>query len=166
MTLLSTAQQYCENNNNNYKHCRIFVASWQTSKAETSCSANSEGKFVTFIGISEMRQAPQNFQQAYTSAFFSFSIFFKAEISSCTLIVLFTPDLVHWRSVSRDECSWVFPNGDKLRVSSFPWQVPTLCLDSLVGQLQLVGSRVCASLGVVCHLHFWQNDWVIYVPLW
>ena len=47
-----------------------------------------------------------------------FFFFFKVEISSRTLIPLFTPGSVHSDSASRDDCGWVCP--DELRVSSFP----------------------------------------------
>ena len=48
----------------------------------------------------------------------AFFFFFKVEISSHTLIPLFTQRWIHSGSASRDDCGRAFPN--KLRVSSFP----------------------------------------------
>ena len=65
-----------------------------------------------------------------------FLFFFKVEISLRTLIPFYTPGLVHSGSTSRDDCDRMFPY--KLRVSSFPDRVPTLCLDSgIVSPLRL-----------------------------
>ena len=64
------------------------------------------------------------------------ALFFKVDISPCTLILLFTPGSVHSGSASWDDCDRVFP--DELRVSSFPDMIPTLCLDSgIVSPLRL-----------------------------
>ena len=59
-----------------------------------------------------------------TQALFSFFLFFffEVEISLCTLIPLFAPELVHSGSTSWDDCNRVFP--DELRVSSFPDRFP------------------------------------------
>ena len=67
--------------------------------------------------------------------FLSFFFFFKAEISSRIPIPLFRPESVHSGSESWNNYGWVFP--DELCESSFPWEVPTLCLDSIVSRLRL-----------------------------
>ena len=47
----------------------------------------------------------------------------------------------------------------ELRVSSFPWQVPTLCLDRMVSPSDfIVESRVQMCLAVTCQQHFGKND--------
>ena len=82
-------------------------------------------------------------------------IFYYVEISSRTLIPLFTQGSVHIGSSRWDDCGRVF--SDDSRVSSFPWEGP----NTMPGQRSrsdFVGPRVYACLGVTCHLHFWQND--------
>ena len=49
-------------------------------------------------------------------------VFFKVEISSRTLIPLFTPRSVHSGSASWDDCGWLF--ADELYVSLFPDRFP------------------------------------------
>ena len=49
-------------------------------------------------------------------------LLFIVEISSRSLLPLFTPGSVHGGSASRDNCGWVLP--DKLCVSSFPDRFP------------------------------------------
>ena len=92
------------------------------------------------------------------------------EIRSRTLIPLLRPGSVHNGSASWNDCGWAFP--DKLQScmwARFLIGVPTLCLHSgTVSPLHVIGSRVYASLGVTCHLHFWQSDQltrVLYMPL-
>ena len=88
----------------------------------------------------------------------AFFFFFEVESSLCTLIPLFMPGSVHSGSVNWDNCGWMFP--DKLCVSLFPDRFPHYAWTAaLSAHSDFVGSRVCACLGVTCHLHFWQNDW-------
>ena len=61
---------------------------------------------------------------------------FYVEISSRTLVQRFRPGSVNTGSARWDDCGQVFPDG--LRVSSFPWHIPTLRLDSLVSPLRLL----------------------------
>ena len=75
------------------------------------------------------------------------------EISSRTLIPLFTPGSVHNGSASWDDCARMFP--DELCVSSFM----TGSLDSgIVNPLQLRWVKEVCAFRVICHLTFWQND--------
>ena len=88
---------------------------------------------------------------------FDFFFFFKVEIRSRTLIPLFRPGSVHSGSASLDDRGRVFP--DELRVSSFPDRFPySACSAAWSAHSYFVESRVYASLGVSCHLHFRQND--------
>ena len=83
--------------------------------------------------------------------------FFKVEISSRILIPLFRPGSVHSGLSSWDEHDGVFP--DEKCVSSFPDRFPYYAWTAaLSAHSDFVGSKVYACLGVVCHLHFWQND--------
>ena len=68
--------------------------------------------------------------------------FFKVEISLCTPTALFQTGSVHSGSASWDDCGWAFLV--ELHVISFPWYVPTLCLNSIVSPpwLQWVKSRM------------------------
>ena len=63
------------------------------------------------------------------------AFFFRVEISSRTPNPLHMPGPVHSGSANSDYCGRAFP--DELRVSSFPWSVSTLCLDSMVSPLWL-----------------------------
>ena len=79
------------------------------------------------------------------------------EISSRTLIPLFRPGSVHSGFAGLDDCDRVFP--DELRVSSFPDRFPHYAwIAAWLAHSDFVGSKVYACLGVICHLHFWQND--------
>ena len=57
------------------------------------------------------------------------------EISLHTQIPFSRPGSVHNGSLIKANCGWVVPG--ELQVSSFPWEVPTLCLDSIDSPLQL-----------------------------
>ena len=58
----------------------------------------------------------------------------------------------------RADCDRVFP--DELCVSSFPdWFPHYAWTAAQSAHSDFTGSRLCACLGVTCHLHFWQNDW-------
>ena len=81
----------------------------------------------------------------------------RVEISLHTPIPLFMPVPDPSGSVSWVNCGWAFPG--KLCVSSFPWQVPILCLDSRVSPLWLCCFKGVLCQVVTCHLHFWHNDW-------
>ena len=99
----------------------------------------------------------KDFGRMFNNSIPTSAFFFKVEISLHTLILLFTPKLVHSGSVSCDDCGQVFP--DELPVSSFPDRFPYY--DWAAAQSPhsyFVGSRVYRHLGVTCHLHFWQND--------
>ena len=79
------------------------------------------------------------------------------EISLRTLIPYFRSGSDHSGLASWDDWGRMFP--DKLRVSSFldrfshyAWTAASSA------HSDFDGSRVCACLGVTCHLHFWQND--------
>ena len=90
--------------------------------------------------------------------------FLKVEISLCTLIPFFMPESVHSGSVSWD-CGWTFP--DKLSVSSFLDRFPHYAWPAAwSAHSDFAVSRVYVCLGVTCHLHFWQNDWGLFVPLY
>ena len=67
----------------------------------------------------------ENVRQFIPRLRFFFLFFFKVEISSCTLISLFRPGLVHSDSASWDDCGRIFPK--ELHLSPFPGP---LCLDS------------------------------------
>ena len=82
-------------------------------------------------GGGEVRQITPSLHFFY----FLFSLFFLLEITLHKAIPLFRPGLVHNGSVSWDDCGSSFH--DELRVSLFPWEVPTLCLVSMVSPLQL-----------------------------
>ena len=90
-----------------------------------------------------------------------FFFFFKVVISFHTLIPLFRLWSVHSGSVSWDDCGQMF--SDKLHVSLF---LDRFLHYAWTAHSDFVGSRVYASLGVTCHLHFWQNDQSLYMPLW
>ena len=76
---------------------------------------------------------------------------------SCTLIPFLRPGSVHRGSASWDDYGRVFP--DEKCVSSFPDRFPYYAWTAaLSAHSDFVGSKVYACLGVVCHLHFWQND--------
>ena len=82
------------------------------------------------------------------------------EISSHTLILLFTPGLVHRGSASWDDCNRVFQvqPTDELRVSSFPDRFPHCAWTAAQSaHSDFVGSKAYACLGLICHLRFWQN---------
>ena len=81
--------------------------------------------------------------------------FFLLEISSCTLIPLFTPALAHSGSESWGNCGQVVP--DDLRVSSFPDRFPYSAWTA-AWSARFVGPRVYVCSCVTCHLHFGQND--------
>ena len=86
-----------------------------------------------------------------------FFFFLEVEISSRTLIPLFMPGSVHSGSASWDDCGQMFL--DKLRVSSFLERFPHYAWTvTYSAHSDFVGSRVCACLGVTCHLHFWLRD--------
>ena len=90
---------------------------------------------------------------------------FYVEISLRTVIPLFGPSSVHSSPASRDDCGRTFP--DKLRVSLFPDKFPHCALAVILSaHSNFVWSRMYACLCVTCHMHFWQNDQVFYVPLW
>ena len=72
------------------------------------------------------------FGNSFSACTFIFFFLDWVEINSHKLIPIFMPGLVHSGSVCLD-CGRVFP--EELHVSSFPWQVPTLCLDSRVSML-------------------------------
>ena len=86
------------------------------------------------------------FDHSFPACAFLFLFFlFEVEISSRTLVSLFTPGSVHSGSASLDDCGRMFP--DKLRVSSFPER--KLCLHSgIVSPLRLRWVKVYASVGV------------------
>ena len=63
-----------------------------------------------------------------------FSIF-NVEIILRGSISLFRSGLVHSGSETWDDCGRAFPN--ELRVSSFPWHVPILRLDSIISPVRL-----------------------------
>ena len=66
------------------------------------------------------------------------------------------PGSVHSGSASRDDCGRLFP--EELRVSSFPDRFPHYAWTAASSaHSNFVGPRVCACLGVTCHLHSWQN---------
>ena len=94
-----------------------------------------------------------------------FFFFFQVEVSSRMSLSLFRLGSAHSDSASWDDCSWIFP--DELRVSSFPWWVPVLCLHSIARTMPVhhsqptptvLGQGCMRLLCVTCHLHFWQND--------
>ena len=62
----------------------------------------------------------KDFRRMFDHSFLACAFFFnlEVEISSCTLIPLFVPGLVHSGSVSWDVCGQTFPS--KLQISSFP----------------------------------------------
>ena len=64
---------------------------------------------------------------------FCLFLYFKLDMESP--IPLFKPGSVHIGSASWDDCGRAFP--DELRVSSFPWKLPTLCPDRIVNPLRL-----------------------------
>ena len=104
------------------------------------------------------------FDNSFSACAFSFILFYficlfilLMEISSCTLIPLFRPGSVHSGFAGLDDCDRVFP--DELRVSSFPDRFPHYAWTAAwLAHSDFVGSKVYACLGVICHLHFWQND--------
>ena len=106
--------------------------------------------------------ACQTFGRMSDHSFPACAFFFflsSVEISSHTLIPLFRPGLVHNGSASRDDSGWVFP--DTLCVSLFPDRLPHYAWTAaLSAHSDFIGSRAYTCLGVTCHLHFWQNDWV------
>ena len=79
-----------------------------------------------------------------------FFFLFKVEISSRKLIPLFRPDqstLAQRDETTVTDCS----------LASCVWA--RFLIDShTLPEQRLDGSRVYASLGVTCHLHFWQNN--------
>ena len=78
-----------------------------------------------------------------------FFFFFEGQISSCTLIPLFTTGSVRSGSASWDDCGRMFPV--KLHVSSFPDRFP--CYARTAAQSahsNFIGSRVYAFFG--CNL--------------
>ena len=86
-----------------------------------------------------------------------FVFVFEVEISSRTLIPLFTLGSVHRGSASGDDCGRMVP--DKLRVSSFPDRFPHCARTAAQSaRSNFVGSKVYACLRITCNLHFWQNE--------
>ena len=69
--------------------------------------------------------------------FFFFFFFFcaKIQISLRSLISRFKPASVLSGSAIWDDCGRTFP--DELRVNSFPWYVPTLCMGSIANPFRL-----------------------------
>ena len=65
--------------------------------------------------------------------FLVYYLFCLVNISWDAAIPLFKLSSAHSGSASWDNCGWSFP--DELHVSSFPWSVPTLCLDSIISPL-------------------------------
>ena len=64
---------------------------------------------------------------------------------------------VHRGSASWYDCGQVFPN--ELHVSLFPDRFPLYAWTvAQSAHFNFIGSSVYACLGVICHLHFWQND--------
>ena len=89
-------------------------------------------------------------------AFFGF-YFLSGDKVAHTNIPLFRPGSVHSGSASWDDCGQVFL--DELRVSLFPDRFPHYASTAAQSaHSDCAGSRVCACLGVICNLHFWQND--------
>ena len=83
--------------------------------------------------------------------------FFKVQISSCTLIPLFTPGCSMVVQRAEDDCHRVFH--DELRVSSFLDRFPHYAWTAAQStHSNFNGSRVYACLGVTCYLHFWLNN--------
>ena len=86
------------------------------------------------------------------------ALFFKVDISSSTLILLFMPGSVQSGWATWDNCGRMFP--DELRVRSFPGRFSHYAWSAAKSvHSDFVGSREYACLGVTCHLYFWQNGW-------
>ena len=95
------------------------------------------------------------FDTSFTACAFFF--FFKVEISSQALLLLFRPGSVRSDSASWDDCGRMYP--DKLFVSSFLDRFPHYaCTAAQSTHCNFIRSRVYVCLGVTCHLHFLQND--------
>ena len=83
----------------------------------------------------------------------------KAEISSRTLIPLFSPgshsDLAQRAEMTVAECSLTSCLWARFRIGSHTMPGKR---HSTSSHSDFVGSRVHACLGVTCHLHFWQSE--------
>ena len=126
---------------------------------QTSVQYNQQTLYQSRSGGSGFFLACEEFGRMISHSFTAcaFVVFFKVEIRSRTLIPFFPLGSVHSGSASWDNCGRVFP--EELRVSSSPDRFRH---DAWTAQQSahsdFFGSRVYASLGVTCHLHFWQNE--------
>ena len=63
---------------------------------------------------------------------------------------------VHNGSAQWDDCGPTFPV--ELWISSFPWWIPTLCLNSIVDSPQLHWVKGVCTFSCNCQLHFWKKS--------
>ena len=103
---------------------RVFPVSVPDFPCYTCTSATGHGGVVLAFS-SRARILGRMFDNSFPACAF-FLLFFKVEISSCTLIPLFRPGSVHNGSASSDDCDRMFP--EELRVSSFPDRFPHTAL--------------------------------------
>ena len=85
-----------------------------------------------------------------------FVCLFQVEISVHILIPFFMPGSVRSGSASWDDCGQMFP--DKLQESLFPNWFPHYAWTTAVSPHRLCWVKGVCVFGLICHLHFWQND--------